>query len=104
MDELTIKESTRIVVGRGLPDDLVPPRSGRSRVAVLTQPAVTDRAVEISQRLEADGLSSEVIGLPDRDEAKTLDVAKSVYEALARFGLTREDTILGVGGGAAPSA
>ena len=40
-----------------------------------------------------------MIGLPDREEAKTLVVAGSVYEALARFGLGRHDTIMGVGGG-----
>jgi 3-dehydroquinate synthase len=41
----------------------------------------------------------EVIELPDREEAKTLAVAESVYESLARFGFTRLDTVVGVGGG-----
>lgn len=40
-----------------------------------------------------------MIGLPDRDEAKTLRVAESVYDALSKFGLNRSDTIVGVGGG-----
>jgi 3-dehydroquinate synthase len=53
----------------------------------------------VAQRLRDDGLRVEVIGLPDRDEAKTLVVAESVYEALAHFGLGREDTVMGVGGG-----
>jgi 3-dehydroquinate synthase len=44
-------------------------------------------------------LQVEVIGLPDRDEAKTLVVAESVYQALARLGLSRSDTVVGVGGG-----
>jgi len=55
--------------------------------------------MEISRRLERDGLKCEVIGLPDREHAKTLGVAASVYEALARFGLARHDTVVGVGGG-----
>lgn len=41
----------------------------------------------------------EVIGLPDREEAKTLAVAESVYEGLAKLGLGRGDTVVGVGGG-----
>ncbi len=53
----------------------------------------------MSKSLAASGLVCEVIGLPDREEAKTLEVAASVYEGLARFGLSRHDTIVGVGGG-----
>jgi len=88
-----------VTIGEGLPKSLLPERSGRRRVALLTQPAATTRAMEIAKRLENDGLTCEVIGLPDREEAKTLEVATSVYEGLARLGLARHDTIVGVGGG-----
>ena len=90
---------TEIVIGDGLPRSILPEREGRARVAILTQPAPTDIALQVARRLGESGLSSEVIGLPDREEAKTLEVAESVYEALARFGLSRQDTIVGVGGG-----
>jgi 3-dehydroquinate synthase len=99
MAELTVAGTTEVVIGAGMPVDLLPPRSGRSRVAILTQPAATDVAVDVSTRLQETGLACEVIGLPDRDEAKTLEVAASVYETLARFGLSRHDTVVGVGGG-----
>jgi 3-dehydroquinate synthase len=99
MANLTVAGVTSIVIGEGLPETLLPNREGRRRVAVLTQPGATSHALEIANRLEADGLTSEVIGLPDRDEAKTLEVTVSVYEGLARLGLTRDDTIVGVGGG-----
>lgn len=99
MVSLTVADTTEIVIGEGLPQSLLPEREGRSRVAILTQPGPTDIAVEVSRRLRADGLKCEVIGLPDRDEAKTLEVAASVYDALARFGLARHDTIVGIGGG-----
>lgn len=69
------------------------------RAAVLTQPAPTGRALEVARRLRENGLAVEVVGLPDREAAKTLEVAASVYEALARFGLARADTVVGVGGG-----
>lgn len=99
MATLTVAGRTEVVIGHGLPDEILPERAGRSRVAILTQPGPTDLAVHISRRLASAGLACEVIGLPDREEAKTLDVAASVYDALARFGLARNDTVVGVGGG-----
>lgn len=99
MAVLTVAGTTEMVVGEGLPDQILPARQGRQRVAVLTQPGATHIALVVAQRLRDEGLQTEVIGLPDRDEAKTLVVAESVYEALARFGLGRHDTVVGVGGG-----
>lgn len=99
MARLTVAGRTEVVIERGWPRSLLPERQGRSRVAILTQPAPTPQALELSSRLVADGLAVEVVGLPDREEAKTLTVAESVYDALARFGLSRHDTIVGVGGG-----
>lgn len=100
MERIDVAGHTEVLVGGELPEPLLPPRRGRDRAAILTQPAVTTMAGRIAARLEEEGLATEVIGLPDRDEAKTLEVAGSVYEALARFGLARGDTVVGVGGGA----
>lgn len=98
MERVSIATS-EVWVGRGTPFPLLPEREERRRLAILTQPAATPRALEIAALARAAELEVEVIGLPDRDEAKTLDVAESVYEALARFGLARPDTVAGVGGG-----
>jgi 3-dehydroquinate synthase len=99
MGTLTVAGRTEVLVGEGFPDDVLPPREGRQRVAILTQPGATRYALDIARSLKEEGLSVEVIGLPDRDEAKTLTVAGTVYETLARFGLGRQDTVVGVGGG-----
>jgi 3-dehydroquinate synthase len=99
MARLTVAGATEVIVGEGLPDRLLPENPERKMAVILTQPAATSRALEISRRLGDEGVSSEVIGLPDRDEAKTLGVAATVYEALARIGLTVHDTVIGVGGG-----
>lgn len=99
MATLNIAGKTEIRIGRGLPRRPLPERNDRSRVAILTQPAPTDIAIDLAKRLGEEGLTVEVVGLPDREEAKTLDVAASVYDTLARFGLSRFDTIVGVGGG-----
>jgi 3-dehydroquinate synthase len=99
MGTLTVAGRTEVVVGEGLPGDLLPAREGRQRVAILTQPGATRYALEIARGLKDHGMGVEVIGLPDREEAKTLTVAETVYESLARFGLGRQDTVVGVGGG-----
>lgn len=100
MERLTVAGVTEFTVGETLPEPLLPTRESRRRAAILTQPSVTPRALEIATRLNEEGLTTDVIGVPDRDEAKTLSVVESVYEALARFGLNRTDTVIGVGGGA----
>jgi 3-dehydroquinate synthase len=99
MGRLTVSGATEVIIGEGLPSPLLPVREQRCRVAILTQPAATSRALEIARLLRAEGLASEVIGLPDREEAKTLEVAKSVYGTLAEQSLTVHDTVVGVGGG-----
>lgn len=99
MEVLKVGNHTEVVIGRSLPTPLLPQRLGRERVAVLTQPAPTPVALEVAEAMKSNGLKVEVIGLPDRDEAKTLAVAESVYEAFARIGLGRADTVVGVGGG-----
>ncbi len=96
---MTVAGRTEVLIISALPTPLLPPRADRRRAAVLTQPGPTDIALRVTDALRSEGLMVEVVGLPDRDEAKTLDVAESVYEALAKFGLGRGDTIVGVGGG-----
>lgn len=99
MATLKVAGETDVLIGHGLPQRLLTEREGRSRAAILTQPAATDIALDVARRLGDQGLSCEVIGLPDREEAKTLGVVESVYDTLAKFGLSRYDTIVGVGGG-----
>lgn len=84
----------------GLRGPLLPEREGRRRVAIITQPGASRHAVRISRLLKDDDLDVDVLGVPDREEAKTLSVAATLYERFSRIGLGREDTILGVGGGA----
>lgn len=76
-------------------------RPGRARVAVLAQPGEPARlARALVGALQGSDLAAEMRILPDGEEAKTLAVAAGVYEWLAGLGLTRDDTVLAVGGGA----
>jgi 3-dehydroquinate synthase len=99
VERLTIAGVTEVVIDSGLPTPLLPVSPTRRRVVVLTQPGASSYALDIAASLKLEGLKTEVIGLPDRDEAKTLAVAESVYESLIHFGLGRGDTVLAVGGG-----
>lgn len=91
--------ATEVRIVDAFTDDLLPEREGRSKVAVITQPGATNHAVEISRIIAQSGLEVETIGVPDRDQAKTLEVVTSVYERLAAMGMGRGDTVVGVGGG-----
>lgn len=99
METLTVAGRTEVLITDRFRGHLLPERPDRRRVAVLTQPGSTQIALGVADALRSLGLKVEVIGLPDRDEAKSLHVAESVYETLARFGLGRNDTVVGVGGG-----
>ncbi|MBT8247274.1 MAG: 3-dehydroquinate synthase [Acidimicrobiia bacterium] len=89
-----------IVIGRGaLADEILVPRDGRTRVAILSQDTAMGMARPLGERLAATGLAVEVIALPDGEAAKTLEVAQDVYLALNRMGMTRHDSLVAVGGG-----
>ncbi|MGH9119418.1 MAG: 3-dehydroquinate synthase family protein [Acidimicrobiales bacterium] len=81
-----------VLVGPGLRHrlaDTLP--AGAARVAVVTQAAIP---VEVDP-----GVPFEVFTVPDGEQAKRLDVVEELCRGLARYGLTRSDAIVGVGGG-----
>ena len=80
---------------------ILPERSGRAKVAVLTQPGAVMHAQRVVGSLvSAGGLDGRLRVLPDRDAAKSIEVLAEVYRWLAEIGIGRHDTIVGVGGGA----
>ena len=90
-------ESSEIIIGRGLPDPLLPPRASREKTVVLSSPGALRAAKDAAAR---SGATDQLV-LPDREEAKSFTVLKRVYEWLGELGIGRHDTILAVGGGAA---
>jgi 3-dehydroquinate synthase len=58
-------------------------------------------ARSLRRQLDDAGVRSDVRVVPDRDAAKTLLVAEDCYLWLNELALTRDDLIVGVGGGAA---
>ena len=102
MERILIGDASSVVVGRGVAsaDGLLPERDGRRRTAILAQPSVARLARSLARGLRSGGVAADVRVLPDREEAKTLAAVGDTYEWLNELGLTRDDTIVGVGGGA----
>lgn len=99
MDRFLIGGRSEVVVGRGLPDPLLPEHPARRRVAILAQPGAAPIAAAVATGLER-AYDTLVIQVPDREEAKTLATLGRVYDSLAEAELGRADTVVGVGGGA----
>lgn len=99
---LTAGDSSEILIGRSLPDPLLPPSERRRAAAVLTQPGARAAADHVGELLRGQGTEVSVsLTLPDREAAKTVRTAEMAYERLAEANLGRDDVIVGVGGGAA---
>ncbi|MEA3501448.1 MAG: 3-dehydroquinate synthase family protein [Actinomycetota bacterium] len=98
---------SEILIEAGLLSDaqsLLPQREGRRRVAILTQPTIRARADAVARLMLDQDIDASVTLLPDGDAAKTLSVVEGVAHDLNRLGLTREDTIFGIGGGSVTDA
>ena len=94
MDRIAIGDDSEVLIGHGFPEPLLPSRVGREKSVVLTQPgaaAIANRVSEIT--------GAPTYELPDREAAKTWETVGKVYEWLEKQTLTRDDTIVGVGGG-----
>ena len=90
-----------IRIGRGLGTAAHLIGETAANIAVLTQPSVSHLAADIAAQARAAGASSaEVRVLPDGEAAKNLTTVERVYEWLNSLSFTRDDLVVGVGGGA----
>ncbi len=94
----------RILVASGgvsaVGGELAQLRVGR-RVALVTDPAIRRLfGDQVSGSLEAAGFDVTEILLPEGERAKTLDVARDVWERLLDAGCDRTSTVVALGGGA----
>ena len=88
--------TSEILIGRGFPDPFVPTRTDRRTAAIFSQHGAAAVARRVFDALG----TAPMMNLPDRDEAKTMAVVEKAYQWLAKIPLGRQDTIIGVGGGA----
>ncbi len=94
--------ASTIIVGRGINSVLAEyaVRGDRRRAAVLCQPSTVALAERYANVLHGAGLEVTGYTVPDGEEAKQLGVVEDVYRFLNASQFTREDLVVGVGGGA----
>ncbi|GAA5054015.1 3-dehydroquinate synthase [Nocardia callitridis] len=94
-----------VIIGRGLLGELVDSVTGATggvrTVAIFHQPPLTETAEVVRKALADTGVDAHRIEIPDAEDGKELAVAGFCWEVLGRIGLTRNDVIVGLGGGAA---
>ena len=100
-----------VVIGRGLLGELVEQVAGHPgvrTVAIFHQPPLTETAEVVRQALSeqvvgagGETIDAHRIEIPDAEAGKDLPVAGFCWEVLGRVGLTRQDVVIGLGGGAA---
>ncbi|MGP5653318.1 3-dehydroquinate synthase [Candidatus Corynebacterium faecigallinarum] len=89
-----------VVIGRELTDRVAEAVPGARRAVVLHQPPLAQLAGRVAARLRAAGIEPVLHETPDAEAAKTVAGAAECWDVCASAGLSRQDVIVGVGGGA----
>lgn len=101
MDELVVGGVTRVVIGRDLLEpDAVLGHAMPAFCGLVTQPGAAHLADRVADGLAAAGIRTQVYPVADRDVAKSLATVEAICRGLAEAGATRDDMVVGVGGGA----
>lgn len=88
-----------VFVGHGLTGDLARLLPEAARAMVIADERMKERAEEVATALSSH-VEVSVQLLPSGEQAKSLDVLASLWAALGRHRLTRNDAVVSVGGGA----
>ena len=91
----------QVLVGRDLLNHLPSLVDGATRAAVLHAAPLKRHAERVVEVLGGAGLTTLPLEVPDAEAAKTVEVAARCWDELAAAGFTRNDVVVGVGGGAA---
>jgi 3-dehydroquinate synthetase len=91
-----------IIVGRDNNEVLVDFATSRARqrAAIVSQPSTDGLADTYASLLGTSGMIAGRYTLPDGEKAKQLSEVEKVYRFLNESGFTRDDLVIGVGGGA----
>jgi 3-dehydroquinate synthase len=90
-----------VVIGTHILDEVGPLLAGCTRVLVLHADAVADAALRVTEILTTSGVETvTLLELPEGEQAKSLEVVARCWDLLGEMGATRDDAVVGVGGGA----
>ncbi len=99
---ITVESSRRpydVFVDRGALMDLPSALQGADRVAIICSKPLRHLAERVMAVTE--GRDVTVVEVPDAEAGKTADVLARCWDELAKAGFTRNDVVIGVGGGSA---
>jgi len=97
---VTAERDYEVVIGRGLMGRLPSLLTGATRVAIIHAPTLTVQAQGLLTTLSDHNFEVTLIALPDAEAAKTAAVLESCWTTLGAQGFTRNDVVVGLGGGA----
>src|SRR5919199_1215459 len=91
-----------VLVGDGLLDEIAAALTGATRVALIHPRALRTPADAMRDELLSarSGIEVHALEVPDAEDAKTLQVASYAWNVLGSVGFTRNDLVIGFGGGA----
>lgn len=73
---------------------------GARNAIIVTQGTVKSVAEQLLKRVEAAGMAAQIFEVPDAEAAKEIKVVAQAWDLCAEMGLSRQDVIIGCGGGA----
>lgn len=73
---------------------------GSRRALVVHQVPLTDAASQLAGKLEVDGVEPVAVCVPDAEAGKDLAVLSNLWDTLGAHGFSRQDAVVGLGGGA----
>ncbi|CAO5177927.1 3-dehydroquinate synthase [Frankia sp. AiPs1] len=89
-----------VVLGDGVLSGLAETITGRTRAVVIHPVALRATAAALVADLRAGaGVEAHTVEVPDGERAKRLQVAGDCWDVLGRIGATRDDVVIGLGGG-----
>jgi len=91
-----------VTIGRGLLDELITTckAGGRAtRAALVHAPTLVKTAEVIRDALQAEGINTHLLEVPDAEDAKSLEVLGFCWDVFGEIGLDRTDLVIGLGGG-----
>ncbi len=91
-----------VVVGRGLLDELVAAATAggmTTKAALIHAPTLGETADAIREALQAAGIDTHLLEVPDAEDGKSLEVLGFCWDVFGEIGLGRTDLVIGLGGG-----
>ncbi len=98
--DVVAEREYEVVIGRGVLAEISGLLQGSTRIALVHAPTLRSTAGKVEQMLADLGYEILGIELPDAESAKTAEVLAQCWAQLGAAGFTRNDSIIGLGGGA----